>query len=436
MLMGSGIHRYTLATVLMVAVAGVYSLSSRSLAAEESLLGGSVVSSSGQRLAGIPVRAHRANGTITVNVYTNSRGDYSFPGWSDVSPGSYAVAVELPEFEPVTQQVTLSAGMTKRLDFTLRSRQPLLADATASDIVAALPGTDEQKHLVIQCDNCHSLQFALRTGRTKEGWTQIIRRMAGERAISRETPGTRAFGQKKYVEPLAEYLTSIRGPGASDPLPFRLRPRPTGEASTRLVVTEYDIPRSGHRDLSIIRGDRQFVWPHDILLDPKGQYAYYTDHFSFNLGRLDRRTGEVKEFPYSLLSGMGREGMGVVTEGQLRAGNPGGGAHDIAWDREGNVVFGMGGGTVRFNPGTEAFTPWASGSNMFGVDPAGKVWYLDRGLHALDMTSGEVKHYTVPDGTDDDTYDMETDARGRSIMNLWRLGKIGVFDPRSEQFAA
>ena len=36
--------------------------------------------------------------------------------------------------------------------------------------------------------------------------TQIIRRMAGERAVSRETPGTRAFGQKKYVEPLAEYL--------------------------------------------------------------------------------------------------------------------------------------------------------------------------------------------------------------------------------------
>jgi len=260
--------------------------------------------------------------------------------------------------------------------------------------------------------------------------------MAGERAVSRETPGTRAFGQKKYVEPLAEYLSSIRGPDSSGELPFQLRPRPTGEASTRLVVTEYDIPRGGRRDLSIIRGDKRFVWPHDILLDPKGPYAYYTDHFSFNLGRLDRRTGEVKEFAYDLLPGMGREGMGVVTEGQLRAGNPGGGSHDMAFDPEGNVVFGMGGGTVRFNPRTGTFTPWASGSNMFGIDPAGKVWYLDKGLHALDMKSGEVRHYTVPPDTDDDTYDMETDARGRSIMNLWRLGKFGLFDPASERFTA
>jgi streptogramin lyase len=42
----------------------------------------------------------------------------------------------------------------------------------------------------------------------------------------------------------------------------------------------------------------------------------------------------------------------------------------------------------------------------------------------------------VPEGTDDDTYDMETDPKGRSIMNLYRLGKMGVFDPRTGQYAA
>lgn len=432
----SGISRYALVTLLMVAAAAAYSQSSGSLAAGESLLGGRVVSSGGQPLAGIPVRAHRESGTITVNVYTTGRGEYAFPGWAELSPGSHTVTIELPDFERATQKATLTAGRTTRVDFTLRSRQPTLADATAADIVAALPGTDDQKHLVIQCDNCHSLQFALRTGRTKDEWLQIIRRMAGERAVSRETPGTRAFGQKKYVEPLAEYLASVRGPGATDPLPFRLRPRPTGDAAAKLVVTEYGIPRGGRRDLTILRGDRRFVWPHDIILDPKSPYAYYTDHFSFNLGRLDRRTGDVKEFPYRPLPGMGREEGGVIAAGQLRAGNPGGGAHDVAFDPEGNVVIGMGGGTVRFHPRTGQFTPWASGSNMFGIDPAGTVWYLDEGLHALDMKSGQVKHYSVPDGTDDDTYDMETDGRGRSIMNLWRLGKVGVFDPRTEEFTA
>ena len=290
MLTRSAFHR-SFTTCLMVALAGISSsfLSSRPQAAEASLLGGTVVSSSGQRLAGIPVRAHRENSNITVNVYTNTRGDYSFPAWSDLSPGSYAVRIELPDFEPIQQGVSLATGKTTRLDFTLRSRRPSIVDATASDIVAALPGSDDQKHLLIQCDNCHSLQFALRTGRTEEEWTQIIRRMAGERAVSRETPGTRAFGQKKYVEPLADYLASIRGPGSSGDLPFLLRPRPTGEEASRLVITEYDVPRGGHRELSIIRGDRRYAWPHDILLDPKGPYAYYTDHFSFNLGRLDRQ---------------------------------------------------------------------------------------------------------------------------------------------------
>ncbi len=432
------IYRYALAAIFMVAVAGMYShfSPSNSLAAEDSLLKGRVVSSSGQPLAGVPVRAHRQNSNIAVTVYTSSSGDYSFPGWSDLSAGSHSIGIDLPDFEPARREtMMLSAGKTARADFNLQPRQPSITDATASEIVAALPGTNEQKHLLVQCDNCHSLQFALRTSRTKEGWVQIIRRMAGERAVSRETPGTRAFGQKKYVEPLADYLASIRGPGSSDQIPFELRHRPTGDAATRLVVTEYDIPRGGKADLNILRGDRRFVWPHDIILESIGPYAYYTDHFSYVLGRLDRRTGEVKEFPYKVLPGMGREG-GIVAEGQQRAGNPGGGAHDLAFDPEGNVVFGMGGGIIRFNPRTEEFTPWASGSNMFGMGPGGNVWYLDKGLHRLDLKSGEVKHYTVPEGTDDDTYDMETDAQGRSIMNLFRLGKIGLFDPKTEQFTA
>ena len=163
------IHRCALATVLMVTLAGVYSQlpPSNSLAAEDSLLRGRVATSSGQPLAGVPVRAHRENSNIAVSVYTNSRGDYLFPGWSDLSAGSYSIGIDLPDFEPVRREaVTLSAGKTARLDFTLPSRQPSITDATASEIVAALPGSNDQKHLLVQCDNCHSLQFALRTPRT------------------------------------------------------------------------------------------------------------------------------------------------------------------------------------------------------------------------------------------------------------------------------
>jgi len=421
--------------VLMVALAAGYAYwwPAGISAAETSLLEGRVTSPSGEALAGFPVRARGENSTMTVSVYTNRRGEYSYPGWSDLSPGSHSVAIELADFEPVRREaVMLSAGKAARVDFTLQPRKPSLSDATAAEIVAALPGTDDQKHLLIQCDNCHSLQWALRTPRTKEEWVQIVRRMAGERNASLDTPGTRAFGQKQYVEPLADYLVSIRGPGSSDEIPFRLRPRPTSEASTRLVVTEYDIPRGGTWDLYRIRGDRRAVWPHDVLVDAKSPYVWYTDHFSNAIGRLDPKTGETKEFAYNTLAGMGREG-GMGADG--RPGNPAGGAHTIVYDQEGNLVIGTGGGTILFNLSTEKFKVWPGGASQFGMDPADKVWYLDKtGLRKLDLTSGETKLYPLSPETDDDTYGMDTDSQGRSILNLWRLGKIGIFDPKTEKF--
>src|ERR671938_141764 len=64
-----------------------------------SLLSGKVVSPGGEALVGIPIKAHRDNSPVTVAVYTDAKGEYSFPIWSDLVPGSYSVAIELPDFE-------------------------------------------------------------------------------------------------------------------------------------------------------------------------------------------------------------------------------------------------------------------------------------------------------------------------------------------------
>jgi len=47
------------------------------------------------------------------------------------------------------------------------------------------------------------------------------------------------------------------------------------------------------------------VWPHDVIVNEK--YAYYTDHFSYVLGRVDIKTGEATEMPFPLPKGAGRE---------------------------------------------------------------------------------------------------------------------------------
>jgi hypothetical protein len=69
-----------LARAALVVAAYALMLSGVALAADEaSLLAGKVVSSSGEELAGIPIKAHRNNSSITVAVYTDAKGEYSFP---------------------------------------------------------------------------------------------------------------------------------------------------------------------------------------------------------------------------------------------------------------------------------------------------------------------------------------------------------------------
>ncbi len=47
---------------------------------------GRVSGTDGKPLAGIPVKAHLNNTSITVAVYTDKAGEYSFPSCSDVKP--------------------------------------------------------------------------------------------------------------------------------------------------------------------------------------------------------------------------------------------------------------------------------------------------------------------------------------------------------------
>jgi hypothetical protein len=406
---------------------------SATLAAEgAALLAGKVASSTGEALAGIPVKAHRANSAVTVAVYTDAKGEYSFPAWSDLTPGAYSVAIELPDFERTATPVAVAEGKPAKLDFTLKSKPLAYEDATASEIIAGLPGTDQQKTLFSQCSNCHTLQWALQAGRTKEEWVAVVKKMAG-RPAEQEAPGTYAFGQKQFIEPLAEYLTQIRGP-ESDKVPFKARPRPTDAASTNLVVTEYALPRGGDRELYMLRGDRRFVWPHDVIMNDK--YAYYTDHFSFVLGPIDIKTGEGTEIPFQAPKGAGREGRAMMGDADTRPGAPGGGAHELQFDRQGNVIVGMDGGTVKYDPETGRFASWTAGRAMFGLDPDGSVWNLQRNgdLAKIDLSSAELKRTTFQIPKNKGIYDTDTDSKGRTDLYIWQEGKIGIFDPRTTQY--
>jgi streptogramin lyase len=180
----------------------------------------------------------------------------------------------------------------------------------------------------------------------------------------------------------------------------------------------------------MLRGDPQYVWPHDVIMND--QYAYYTDHFSYTIGRLDRKTGEAKEMQFEAPAGAGRDPMG----GDGRPGNPGGGTHELQFDRQGNVIIGMRKGTVRYNPKTNQFNGWAIGNDQFGLDPQGNVWTLPTNgqLVKLDTSTEGLKRTIYPIPKNAGIYDIDTDSKGRTDLYIWREGKIGIFDPAEVEY--
>ena len=77
-----------MALTAAAAVACALVLPGTTLAQERApLLAGKVVSTTGEALAGIPIKAYRQGSPITVAVYTDATGEYSFPIWSDLTPG-------------------------------------------------------------------------------------------------------------------------------------------------------------------------------------------------------------------------------------------------------------------------------------------------------------------------------------------------------------
>src|SRR5262245_12233396 len=199
-MMKTNLYFSTALTAVAIAAAYAFVSPAAPLAADAvPLLAGKVISSTGEALAGIPIKAHRDNSPITVAVYTDAKGEYSFPTWSQLAPGAYSVAVDLPDFERAARPAALAEGKLAKVDFTLKAKPLAYEDATNSEIVAALPGTDQQKVLFSQCGNCHTLQWALAVPRDKDDWIRVIKKMAG-RAAEDHTPGTYAFSQQQCIE--------------------------------------------------------------------------------------------------------------------------------------------------------------------------------------------------------------------------------------------
>lgn len=370
--------------------------------ASGSMLGGArgvVVGPPEQLLEGIGVQLISDRTAIRTTVYTNAEGRYEFPA---LEAGSYTLRLARPmEFKPwVAKSVHLRGSDTlpeiklERVSSTefLPPTVDILAQLTGTEWMMNLPGTGEEKRVfTTSClFGCHSLQQVFRNTYDERSWRLIYQRMirSGSSPLIRDTVPTATSRSRsgrlllEEEEFIPKWLARVRGPD-SKLAPLHYLPRETGR-STRVIVTEYELPR----ELSAT---------HDVHGDSKGN-IWFTTHRIAHTGVLDPRTGIVTEYR---IPEKEQDTPGALP-GQHRVFVD---KNDVVWFWEGwdNYLTGLDARTgrivKRFQRGSpeNLNSPGALGGPNFAMDDAGYVYQSNQGnVIKTDTRTGEVEVIKAP----------------------------------------
>jgi len=381
-------------------------------------------------LEGVLVSAKKAGSTVTVTVVSDKDGRYSFPA-ARLEPGQYSLRIRAAGYDLASSDaVAITADKPATSDLTLRKTTDLAAQLSNAEWLASMPGTDAQKGQLLNCVGCHMLSRPLNSKYSADDFmTMILPRM--QSYVNQSIP---SHPQLRHAERLmeergdqrvqvyraaADYLASINL-STREKWNFELKtlPRPTG-AATRVIYTEYDLPR-------------ETIEPHDVIVDGSGM-VWYSSFGEQNLGKLDPKTGKVTEFPIE----------------EHKPGFPTG-LLGLRSDPQGNLWLGnMYQATiVRFDPKTEKFKFWplegdenidAAQINMAspqssGVD--GKVWTQNNGfagVHRLDIASGKFETWEPFKGVPGphNIYDIVPDSKNNAFFTDFRQRHIGRIDART-----
>jgi virginiamycin B lyase len=393
-------------------------------------LQGQVISAEEGVMEGVLVSAKKAGSTITVTVVSDRSGHYSFPA-NKLDAGKYelrirAVGYDLDNANPV--DVTAQASATH--DLKLRKTEDLAAQLSNGEWLDSIPGTNAQKGALLNCVGCHTLERPLRSTHTADDFMQnVLPRMQGY--VNQSIPEhpqlrkaerlmeERGDSRVQIYRNAAEFLAKINlSAGKTWSFPLNPMPRP-GDRATRVIYTEYDLPR-------------ETIEPHDVIVDKEG-IAWYSSFGEQNLGRLDPKTGKVTEYPVP----------------EHKPGFPTG-FLALRTDSTGNLWLGnMYQATlVKFDPKSEKFEYWplpkeqnidAAQVNMVSPQSShvdGKVWAQNNGfagVHRLDLASGKIETWEPFKTAKEphNIYDVIPDSKNNVFFTDFRLLHIGRIDAKT-----
>jgi virginiamycin B lyase len=402
-------------------------------------LSGLVSSAEEAAMEGVLVSATGAGSNITVTVVSGADGRYAFPA-NRLGPGRYTIAVRAVGYQldaPRENEIEIKAGeapdrKAATKDIRLGKTKDLAAQLSNGEWLASIPGSDRQKDQLLNCVGCHTLERIVRSRYDSEAFlTQILPRMQSYVQQSlpihpQLRPAERLMEERgedriEIFRAAADYLSTINL-GTAEQWKFELKTfaRPKGRA-TRVIYTEYDLPRPE-------------IAPHDVIVDKNG-IVWFSSFGEQNLGRLDPKTGNVTEFAYP----------------KHRADSPTG-SLGLRADAAGNLWLGnmYQAAIVRFDPVAEKFQFWtlpaernidAAQINMVspqGSHLDGKVWTQNNGfagVHRLDIATGGIETWEPfkgsPKGESHNIYDVIPDSQNNVYFTDFRQGQIGRIDAKT-----
>ncbi len=419
--------------LLLFTSAGVFALlaglPTGALAQSAAAITGRVTSAEEGPMEGVLVSAKKQGSSMTVTVVTDAKGQYSFPA-DRVDAGRYALAIRAAGYDlDGPKQVDVAAGGATA-DIKLVKTKNLANQLSNAEWLISAPGPDNLKANMTNCVSCHTLQRVFASAHDAEEFKQIFKRMGtyapGSTPVHPQKllPGPR--GDRSPMPPsqweaTSAWLASVNL-NSSETLSYELLtlPRPKG-AATKVIYTEYDLPRKAAQ-------------PHDVVVDRDGM-VWYSDFSNQFAGVLDPKTGKATDIAIPVLKPEQPKGS---LEIELEAG-------------EKNVWLALmyQAGLARIDRITHqvAMYPypkeWQSTSAQASMvspqhaDVDGKVWSNNQDVHTmyrLDVKTGEYENLGPskdPRGKQISAYGMPTDLENNVYQLEFGGTSIGLRDAKT-----
>jgi streptogramin lyase len=265
------------------------------LAQAASALTGQVTSSEEGAMEGVLVSAKKDGTTITTTVVTDKQGQYSFPA-DRLGAGHYTISIRAAGYDLDGAKSVDVGAPSAKADLKLVKTKNLAAQLSNAEWLISAPGDDKLKDNMASCVSCHTLQRIFYSTHDPEEFKAIFARMGGYSPGSTPAhlqpllPGPRADRSpmpRPLWDQMSNWLSSVNL-SQVDHRTFDLKtlPRPTGK-STKVIITEYDLPR-------------REAQPHDVIVDQDGQ-VWYSDFSNMYAGVLDPKTGKATDIPIPVL---------------------------------------------------------------------------------------------------------------------------------------